>query len=431
MSHFRVVRTYFILGFKEYFLSRKTALIQLIVLPTLAPILLLAFVLLMTSIMMSNVQIKGANSNVGEITSVIGVVLPAGESAKFEAIRQGLSSLPIKNRAQLYKDVSSADEALLSEKAHAVLVFASLRPVTIQIRSNSQKQTIYHHILESLDSYELAKALLPLRERLVMEHMDIDSVDVQGIFEAGELSKVQIGNNQTPLFALAIVGLFWVCTVMYPVSLAKMNIFYNNDIASDDLSHCFSLRLPSFYYVISRLAGAYAVYLPASIIMFGILVSYLALIKSFMLSSLAAPLYESEDIRIVIEQYLSWSDILFTSKVVILPMLIATLGLPMLASNLLIYFYSKDEKSAVTYSSYLDTISYAFPAFAAFVSATTPDLFGVLPFLQQYYLLRAVVVDSLTFDFIWMYVTSMFCFITFLISLGAYRAYHPQRWIRG
>ena len=217
---------------------------------------------------------------------------------------------------------------------------------------------------------------------------------------------------------------------MYPISIAKMGIFYSNDIAGDDISHCLSLKIPSVYYVVSRIAGAFAVYLPASLIMTAIVLSYMAFLKVFLTSSLAVPLYNSEDIRILIEQYLAWSQVFFGKSIFILPVVVITLGIPMLAINLLIYFYSKDEKTAVTYSGYLDTLSYAFPAFAVFVSSAIPEAFALIPLLQQFYLMRAVVVDSLNPGFLGLYMGSTLIFLLCVLWAASQRAYHPARWLR-
>lgn len=431
MKYVNVVQTYFIMGFREYFLARKTALMQLVVLPLLAPVLLLGFIMLMTAIMLNNVQIEGEvdNKPVSALSSIVGVVLPDTDGVYFEVVKEGLSVLPISVNAESLPTVIAADEALLNERVHAVLVFTSLSPLSIEIRSHSQKQTVYRHVLDALDSYDLAKALMPLRRHLIQEHTGLNAEQVGEAFGAGELTKVQIGQGETPIFALVIVGLFWVGAVMYPVSIAKMGLFYNNDITSDELAHCLSLRVPPLYYVLSRLAGAYAVYLPACLVMFSIIVTYMVLVKAFLLSSLAAPFYASDDISVVIEQYLRWSDSLFTVKLVILPAILVTLGIPMLLINLLIHFYSKDERTAVTYSSYLDTVSYAFPAFAAFVSASVPAIFGALPLLQQYYLLRAVVVDAVSGEFLLWYGVCSTVFLLLVVVIASNRAYHPKRWL--
>ena len=110
--------------------------------------------------------------------------------------------------------------------------------------------------------------------------------------------------------------------------------------------------------------------------------------------------------------------------------MVITLGIPMLAINLLIYFYSKDEKTAVTYSGYLDTLSYAFPAFAVFVSSAIPEAFALIPLLQQFYLMRAVVVDSLNPGFLGLYMVSMLLFLLCVLWAASHRAYHPARWLR-
>ena len=424
-----VVKTYFTMGFKEYFLARKTAVIQLVVLPVLAPLVLLAFLIAMAAIMVSNVQIQSDSPGASNLTSIIGVVLQEHRDTHYDAVTEGLRSLPIEVKTELLHDQEEADRALLEDKVHAVIVFKSITPLDIELRSPSQKQTVYRHVINAIDSFEFARALLPLQRQVLIER-GVSAEIAEDVLTQGAFKKVVVGNSRPPIFALVLAGIFWIGTVMYPISIAKMGIFYSNDIAGDDISHCLSLKIPSVYYVVSRIAGAFAVYLPASLIMTAIVLSYMAFLKVFLTSSLAVPLYNSEDIRVLIEQYLAWSQVFFGKSIFILPVVVITLGIPMLAINLLIYFYSKDEKTAVTYSGYLDTLSYAFPAFAVFVSSAIPEAFALIPLLQQFYLMRAVVVDSLNPGFLGLYMVSMLLFLLCVLWAASHRAYHPARWLR-
>ena len=81
-----VVKTYFTMGFKEYFLARKTAVIQLVVLPVLAPLVLLAFLIAMAAIMVSNVQIQSDSPGASNLTSIIGVVLQEHRDTHYDAV---------------------------------------------------------------------------------------------------------------------------------------------------------------------------------------------------------------------------------------------------------------------------------------------------------------------------------------------------------
>lgn len=82
---------------------------------------------------------------------------------------------------------------------------------------------------------------MPLRKLIAEQNGVIVNTKAEPVFQPGEMKTVTIGDGGSPVFVLIFVGIFWVGAVMYPVSLSKMNFFHNNDISSDELSHCLSL----------------------------------------------------------------------------------------------------------------------------------------------------------------------------------------------
>ena len=59
-----------------------------------------------------------------------------------------------------------------------------------------------------------------------------------------------------------------------------------------------------------------------------------------------------------------------------------------------------------------------------------PEAFALIPLLQQFYLMRAVVVDSLNPGFLGLYMGSTLIFLLCVLWAASQRAYHPARWLR-
>jgi len=310
-------------------------------------------------------------------------------------------------------------------------VFNSLAPLSIEIRLHSSKQTLLRYLIDELESYDFSSALMPLRKVIAEQNGVIVNTKAEPAFQPGDMKTVTIGEGGSPVFVLIFVGIFWVGAVMYPVSLSKMNFFHNNDISSDELSHCLSLNVNPLTYVLSRLSNALAVYVPASLIMCGIVLSYILIIHHFLMSPFAAPFYASEELSGLITQFFSFSTFIFSEKLVLLPSILVTLGLPMLLMNLIIHLYVSDDRTALIYSGYIDAVSYGFPALAAVVSASIPTAFSSFPLIQQYYLLRGVIVGDITETFVELYLITMLIYSLFLILVASFRAFHPKRFLKG
>ena len=435
MVQFNVIKTYIKTGFKEYFLARKTALLQLIILPVIAPLCLLLFTFLLSVLMINNMQIDQANGNIQEEShsSVIGVVMPSDIDITYyrSTVTSAFGMLSFPTEVRYLDTPSLVDEALINEQIHAAVVFNSLAPLSIEIRHHSSKQTLLRYLIDELESYDFSSALMPLRKVIAEQNGMIVNTKAEPAFQPGDMKTVTIGEWGSPVFVLIFVGIFWVGAVMYPVSLSKMNFFHNNDISSDELSHCLSLNVNPLTYVLSRLSNAMAVYVPASLIMCGIVLSYILIIHHFLLSPFAAAFYASEELSGLITQFFSFSTFIFSENLFLLPSILVTLGLPMLLMNLIIHLYVSDDRTALIYSGYIDAVSYGFPALAAVVSASIPTAFSSFPLIQQYYLLRGVIVGDITETFVELYLITMLIYSLFLILVARFRAFHPKRFLKG
>ena len=435
MLQFNVIKTYIKSGFQEYFLARKTALLQLIIFPVIAPLCLLIFTFLLSALMINNMQIEQANGNSQEEghRSVIGVVMPSDIDIKNyrSTVENAFGMLSFPTEVRYIDTLNLVDEALLNDQIHAAVVFNSLSPLSIEIRHHSSKQTLLRYLIDELQSYDFSSALMPLRKLIAEQNGVIVNTKAEPVFQPGEMKTVTIGDGGSPVFVLIFVGIFWVGAVMYPVSLSKMNFFHNNDISSDELSHCLSLNVNSLTYVLSRFSNALAVYVPASFIMCGIVLSYILIIHYLLMSPVAAPFHASEELSVLLIQFFSFSTFIFSENLVFLPLILVTLGLPILLMNLIIHLYVSDDRVALTYSGYIDALSYGFPALAAVVSASIPTVFSVLPLIQQYYFLRGFIVGDLTESFVWLYLISLQAYTALLLIIASLRALHPKRFLQG
>lgn len=149
------------------------------------------------------------------------------------------------------------------------------------------------------------------------------------------------------------------------------------------------------------------------------------------MSPVAAPFHASEELSVLLIQFFSFSTFIFSENLVFLPLILVTLGLPILLMNLIIHLYVSDDRVALTYSGYIDALSYGFPALAAVVSASVPTAFSSFPLIQQYYLLRGVIVGDITETFVELYLITMIIYCLFLILVASFRAFHPNRFLKG
>lgn len=318
MIQFNVIKTYMKAGFKEYFLARKTALIQLIILPVIAPLCLLLIIFLLSALMVNNMQIEQTNEIVQEEghRSVIGVVMPSDidNTSYRSTVADAFGMLSLPTEVRNLDSLSLADSALNSEQIHAAVIFTSLAPLSIEIRHHSSKETLLRYLIDELESYDFSSALMPLRRIIAVQNGLIVNSRAEPAFQPGDIKTVTIGEGGSPIFVLVFVGIFWTGAVMYPVSLSKMNYFHNNDISSDELSHCLSLNVKPLTYVLSRLSNALAVHIPASFIMCGIILSYILIINHFLMSPAAAPFHASEESSRLISQFFSFSTFIFSEN---------------------------------------------------------------------------------------------------------------------